>query len=135
MEEKELNFDEEIMPCEEALEKEDDENITENRENNIQKIISKIFKRKTNNISKEHKDKKDDENDNENYKRANMCEEWYKKEMNMYEEWYKKEKDKRYEIQYLISKYYDKHIQELEKSIVEKNELINKIYEIINRYE
>lgn len=135
MEEKELNFDEEMMPCEEALEKEDDENITENRENNIQKIISKIFKRKTNNISKEHKDKKDDENDNENYKRANMCEEWYKKEMNMYEEWYKKEKDKRYEIQYLISKYYDKHIQELEKSIVEKNELINKIYEIINRYE
>lgn len=53
----------------------------------------------------------------------------------MFEEWYRKEQDKRYEIQYLISKYYDKHIQELEKSIVEKNELINKIYEIINRYE
>lgn len=123
MEEKEFNFNEEMMPCEEALEKKDDENITENREDNIQKIISKIFKRKNDKISKEHKDKKNEQNDNENYERANM-----------YEKWYRKEKEKRYEIQYLISKYYDKHIQELEKSVVEKNELINKIYEIINKY-
>lgn len=139
MEEKELNFDEEMMPCEEALEKEDDENITENRENNIQKIISKIFKRKTNNISKEHKDKKDEKTDNENDKGENiesMNSELSKdtKEENMYERWWKEENDKRYKIRILIGKYYDKHIQELEESINKKDELINKIYEITERY-
>ncbi|WP_288892585.1 hypothetical protein [uncultured Sneathia sp.] len=139
MEEKELNFDEEMMPCEEALEKEDDENITENRENNIQKIISKIFKRKTNNISKEHKDKKDEKTDNENDEGENiesMNSELSKdtKEENMYERWWKEENDKRYKIRILIGKYYDKHIQELEESINKKDELINKIYEITERY-
>ena len=129
MEEKELNFDEEMMPCEEALEKEDDENITENRENNIQKIISKIFKRKTNNISKEHKDKKDEKTDNENDEGENiesMNSELSKdtKEENMYERWWKEENDKRYKIRILIGKYYDKHIQELEESINKKDELI-----------
>lgn len=123
MDEKEFDFNEEMMPYEEALEKKDDENITENWENNMQKIISKIFKRKTNNISKEHKDKKNEQNDNENYERANM-----------YKEWYRKEKDKRYEINFLLNEYYKKHIQELEKNINEKDELINKIYEISNKY-
>lgn len=39
----------------------------------------------------------------------------------------KGEKHKKYEIEYLISKYYDKHIQELEESINKKDELIKKI--------
>lgn len=139
MEEKEFNFNEEMMPCEEALEKKDNENITENRENNIQKIISKIFKRKTNNISKEHKDKKNEQNYNENDEGENiesMNSELSKdtKEENMYERWWKEENDKRYKIRILIGKYYDKHIQELEESINKKDELINKIYEITERY-
>ena len=114
MDEKEFNFNEEMMPYEETK-----ENI-ENMSKFLKKKAEKVLKRAKNLLDKE-KNKK--ENDDENDERANM-----------FEEWYRKEQDKRYKINFLISDYYTKHIQELEKSIVEKDELINKIYEISNKY-
>jgi len=84
-------------------------------------------------------EKKDEKTDNENDEGENiesMNSELSKdtKEENMYERWWKEENDKRYKIRILIGKYYDKHIQELEESINKKDELINKIYEITERY-
>lgn len=133
MDEKELNLDEEMMPCEEEMmpdeeEKTSNENFTMN-----------YLKRKVNKIFKKNKDKKDEKTDNENDEGENiesMNSELSKdtKEENMYERWWKEENDKRYKIRILIGKYYDKHIQELEESINKKDELINKIYEITERY-
>lgn len=132
MNEVEFMANDEIMPKEPCeYEKTSNENVAMN-----------YLKRKVNKIFKKNKDKKDEETENENNEKENIesMKKQYSelsedtKEKNMYKEFWKEEKDKRYEIKILIGKYYDEHIQELEKSIVEKDELINKIYEIINRY-
>jgi hypothetical protein len=52
---------------------------------------------------------------------------------NIYKEWYNDETYKKAQIQCLISDYYDRHIKYLEKSINKKDELIDKIYEIVTR--
>lgn len=129
MNEEECMANDEIMPeepCE--YEKTSNENFTMN-----------YLKRKVNKIFKKNKDKKDEKTDNENDEGENiesMNSELSKdtKEENMYERLWKEENDKRYKIRILIGKYYDKHIQELEESINKKDELINKIYEITERY-
>lgn len=132
MNEEEFMANDEIMPKEPCeYEKTSNENVAMN-----------YLKRKVNKIFKKKKDKKDEETENENNEKENIesMKKQYSelsedtKEKNMYKEFLKEEKDKRYEIKILIGKYYDEHIQELEKSINKKDELINKIYEITKRY-